>query len=330
MGPFFEVFFVVRRIISCLTDNVLHSHSCDCRTTSCSARVNVWVNHLTDMKGKTCIVTGSNSGIGKETALGLAEMGATVVMAVRNLERGQIALEQILQEVEEPHIELMKCDVASRLSIEQFASEFRSKFDSLHVLVNNAGAVFNKRQMTEDGFERTLAVDYLGPVLLTRELLPILKSSAPSRVLNLCSGLYKSGRVILDDLQSEKKYSSQKIYRNAKLLLMMHSYSLAKKLEGSGVAVNVVLPGFVATNLGKNSGSRMQSLMFGMMKPFQLTPREGAETSVYLASSPEVEGISGKCFSKREVVTTTDISNDEHLQQQLWIKTMEMLGINDY
>jgi len=282
------------------------------------------------MKGKICIVTGSNSGIGKETALALVELNATVVMVVRNLERGHNALDYILQEVEDPHIELMQCDVASRSSIEKFASEFESKFDSLHVLVNNAGAVFNKRQMTEDGFERTLAVDYLGPILLTRELLPLLKSSAPSRVVNLCSGLYKSGQVILDDLQSEKKYSSQKVYRNAKLLLLMHTYSLAKKLEGSGVAVNAVLPGFVATNLGKNSGSRMQGLMFGMMKPFQLTPKEGAETSVYVASSKEVDGLSGKCFSKKEVVTTTDISNDGHLQQQLWIKTMEMLGINDY
>ncbi|TFG97868.1 SDR family NAD(P)-dependent oxidoreductase [Candidatus Thorarchaeota archaeon] len=285
---------------------------------------------MTDMHGKTCIVTGSNSGIGKETALALAEMGATVIMAVRNLERGQVALDYILQEVKEPHIELMQCDVASKSSIESFASEFKSKFDSLHVLVNNAGAVFSKRQVTEEGFERTLAVNYLGPLLLTRELLPLLKSGVPSRVINLCSGLYKSGQVVLDDLQSEKKYSSQKVYRNTKLLLLMHTYSLAKKLEGSGVTVNAVLPGFVATNLGKNSGSRMQDLMFGMMKPFQLSPMEGAETSVYVSSSSEVDGLSGKCFSKKQVVTTTEISNDITLQKQLWTKTFEILGITDH
>ncbi len=284
---------------------------------------------MADMKGKTCIVTGSNSGIGKETAIALAEMGATVIMAVRNLESGQAALEHILQEVNEPHIELMHCDVASRSAIEKFASEFKAKFDSLHVLVNNAGAVINRRQMTDDGFERTLAVNYLGPFLLTRELLPLLKSSAPARVVNLSSGLYKSGRVNLDDLQSEKKYSSQNVYRNAKLLLLMQTYSLARKLEGSGVTINGVLPGFVATNLGRNSGSRMQSLMFGMMKPFQLSPKEGAETSVYAASSSEVEGQSGKCFSKKQVITTTELSNDESLQNQLWAKTIEMLGITD-
>ncbi|MFW9958591.1 MAG: SDR family oxidoreductase [Candidatus Odinarchaeota archaeon] len=285
---------------------------------------------MTNMDGKICIVTGSNSGIGKETALALAEMGASVIMAVRNLERGRAALDSFHHETKELQIELMQCDVASKASIERFVSEFKSNHNSLHVLVNNAGAVFSRRQMTEDGFERTFAVNYLGPFILTRSLLPLLKSSAPSRVINLCSGLYKSGDFVLDDLQSKRKYSSQKVYRNAKLLLLMHTYTLARNLEGTGVAVNAVLPGFVATNLGKNSGSRMQGLMFGMMKPFQLSPKEGAETSVYVAASSEVEGLSGKCFSKKQVVTTTEISYDESLQKQLWAKTIEILGLTDY
>jgi NAD(P)-dependent dehydrogenase (short-subunit alcohol dehydrogenase family) len=285
---------------------------------------------LPEMTGKICVVTGSNSGIGKETALGLVQKGATVVMVVRNHERGQSALEDIVKVTGTNNIELMTCDVASRSSIDRFVSEFTSKYRSLHVLLNNAGAVFSKRQSTEDGFERTLAVNYLGPFLLTRGLLSILKSSAPSRVINLCSGLYKSGEIVLDDLQSERKYSSQKVYRNAKLLLLMYTYTLARKLEGSGVAVNAVLPGFVATNLGKNSGSRMQTLMFGMMKPFQLSPKEGAQTSVYAASSSDVEGISGKCFSKKQVITTTEISTNKDLQEKLWAKTLEMLGLSEY
>jgi NAD(P)-dependent dehydrogenase (short-subunit alcohol dehydrogenase family) len=288
------------------------------------------VNKMTKMNGKICIVTGSNSGIGRETAHALAEMGATVVMAVRNLERGHAALDYILRETKEPHIELMECDVSSRLSIQKFVSEFKTNFDSLHVLLNNAGAIFSRRQVTDDGIERTLAVNYLGPFLLTRELLPLLKSSAPSRVINLCSGLYKSAHVVLDDIQSESKYRSQEVYRNSKLLLLMHTYYLARHLAGSGVAVNAVLPGFVATNLGKNSGSRMQSIMFGMMKPFQLSPKEGAETSVYVATSAEVEGISGKCYSKKQVVTTTDTSNNEALQMQLWTKTLVLLGLAAY
>jgi NAD(P)-dependent dehydrogenase (short-subunit alcohol dehydrogenase family) len=288
------------------------------------------VSDMENLRGKICIVTGSNSGIGKETALALAGMNATVVMGVRNLERGQASLESIVQETGTKTIEMIQCDVASRSSIEKFAAEFKNRHNTLHVLVNNAGAVFNRRQITEDGFERTFAVNYLGPFLLTRELLPVLKSSAPSRVINLSSGLYKSGNVVLNDLQSEKQYSSQKVYRNAKLLLLMHTYSLARKLEGSGVSVNAVLPGFVATNLGKNSGSRLQALMFGMMKPFQLSPKEGAETSAYVASSSEVEGLSGKCFSKKHVVATTNISNDQSIQRQLWTKTLEILGISNY
>jgi NAD(P)-dependent dehydrogenase (short-subunit alcohol dehydrogenase family) len=288
------------------------------------------VSDMENLRGKICIVTGSNSGIGKETALALAGMNATVVMGVRNIERGQASLESIVQETGTKTIEMIQCDVASRSSIEKFAAEFKSRHNTLHVLVNNAGAVFNRRQITEDGFERTFAVNYLGPFLLTRELLPVLKSSAPSRVINLSSGLYKSGNVVLNDLQSEKQYSSQKVYRNAKLLLLMHTYSLARKLEGSGVSVNAVLPGFVATNLGKNSGSRLQALMFGMMKPFQLSPKEGAETSAYVASSSEVEGLSGKCFSKKHVVATTNISNDQSIQRQLWTKTLEILGISNY
>jgi NAD(P)-dependent dehydrogenase (short-subunit alcohol dehydrogenase family) len=152
----------------------------------------------------------------------------------------------------------------------------------------------------------------------------------PSRVINLCSGLYKSGEVVLEDLQSERKYSSQKVYRNAKLLLLMHTFTLARRLEGSGVTANAVLPGFVATNLGKNSGSRTQALMFGMMKPFQLSPKEGAQTSIYAATSSDVEGLSGKCFSKNQVITTTETSTKKDLQEKLWVKTLEMLGLSEY
>jgi NAD(P)-dependent dehydrogenase (short-subunit alcohol dehydrogenase family) len=282
------------------------------------------------MSGKICIVTGSNSGIGKETALGLAQQGATVIMAVRNRERGQSALEEIVQATSAGSVNLMICDLASQSSIRNFVSDFTSKYRSLHVLVNNAGAVFSKREVTEDGFERTLALNYLGPFLLTRGLLPTLKSSAPSRVINVCSGLYKSGEVALDDLQSERRYSSQKVYRNTKLLLMIHTYTLARKLEGTGVAVNAVLPGFVATNLGKNSGSRIQGLMFGMMKPFQLSPKEGAQTSIYAASSSEVESLSGKCFSKNQVIPTAETSTNMDLQEKLWTKTLEMVGYSEY
>jgi NAD(P)-dependent dehydrogenase (short-subunit alcohol dehydrogenase family) len=244
------------------------------------------------MKGRICIVTGSNSGIGKETALALAKMGATVIMVVRSQERGEKARTEIFRQTQGKSVDLMICDLSSMASIRRFAQEFKSKYDRLDVLVNNAGAMFNKRDVTPEGFERTLAVNYLGPFLLTHELLDLLKSSAPSRIINVSSGLAKNGKVDLDDLQSEKNYRGTEaysqvrapVYANTKLMVMMFTYELARRLKGTGVTANVLMPGFVATNLGKNSGSLSSALMFKMVRPMQVSPKKGAETSVYLAS----------------------------------------------
>lgn len=282
------------------------------------------------MKGKICVVTGSNSGIGRETALALAGMGATVVMAVRNQERGQKARNEIVDRTGNNATDMMICDVSSKESIRNFAKTFTSKYDRLDVLINNAGAVFFKRQTTHDGFERTLAVDYLGPFLLTHELLPLLKSSAPSRIINVSSGLHKSGKVDLDDLQSEKGYGGMKVYSNAKLMLIMFTYMLARRLEGTGITVNAVLPGFVATNLGKGGGSLRQSIAFKLVRPMQINAKRGAETSVYLASSDEVKNVTGKCFAKKEETKTSPISYDQGLQERLWNKTIELLGLTSF
>lgn len=279
------------------------------------------------MKDKTCIVTGSNSGIGKETALALAKMDVKVIMVCRNKERGELARSEIIRESSNHSVDLMLCDLLSMSAIRHFAAEFKDKYNRLDVLINNAGAVFNKRQVTPEGFEQTFALDYLAPFLLTHELLPVLKRTAPSRVINLSSGLHKSARIDLDDLQSESSYKSMDAYKNAKLMLIMHTYEIARRLKDADVAVNVVLPGFVATNLGRSSNSVMSRIMFGMMKPFQLSPKDGAETSVYVASSPEVEGVTGKCFEKKEVIETSDTSNDTELQKKLWDITVDLLGL---
>jgi len=279
------------------------------------------------LKDKVCIVTGSNSGIGKETALALAEMGSKVVMVVRNKERGENARSEIIQQSGNDSVDLMICDMCSMDSIRRFALEFMNRYDRLDVLVNNAGAVFNKRQVTAEGFEMTFAVNYLAPFLLTHELLPLLKKTASSRVINLSSGLHKSAKLDLDDLQSESSYKSMNVYRNTKLMVVMHTYELAHRLKDTGVAVNVVLPGFVATNLGRNTGSMMSRIMFGMMKPFQLSAKEGAETPVYVAASPDVEGVTGKCFAKKEIVETSETSYDTELQKQLWDVTTHLLGL---
>jgi NAD(P)-dependent dehydrogenase (short-subunit alcohol dehydrogenase family) len=279
------------------------------------------------MKDKIVIVTGCNSGIGKVTALALAQKGATVVAVVRNQERGQQAVETIVTETGNDDVDMMLCDLSSMSAIRKFTEEFKSKYDRLDVLVNNAGAVFSKRQVTHEGLERTLAVNYLAPFLLTHELLPLLKSSSPSRVINLSSGLASRAELNLDDLQSESGYKSQKVYRSTKLMVEMFTYEIARRLEGTGVSVNAVRPGFVATNLGRNSGSLSSRIMFGMMKRFQISPKEGAETSIYVACSPEVEGITGKCYSKCEVISTSEISYDVEKQKLLWDKTIELLGL---
>ena len=287
------------------------------------------------MQGKICIITGSNSGIGKQTALGLASMGATVVMVVRDQERGENARKEIIKQTGNNSVDLLICDLSSMDSIRRFAKEFKNKYDRLDVLINNAGALFNKREVTAEGFERTLAVNYLGPFLLTHELLDLLKKNAPSRIINVSSGLAKNGRVDLDDLQSEKNYVGTKayssmrapVYSNTKLMLMMFTYELARRLKGSGVTANVLMPGFVATNLGKNSGSLSSSIMFKMVRPMQVSAKKGAETSIYLASSDEVKDVSGKCFAKKKKVLTCLESYDEDVQKRLWNKTESMLGL---
>ena len=289
---------------------------------------------MSELQGKICLVTGSNSGIGKETAIDLAKMGATVVMVVRNKERGEKSQKEIVKQSGNSSVDLMICDLSSMESIRQFSEEFKKKYKRLDVLVNNAGAVFSRREVTPEGFERTFAVNYLGPFLLTHQLLNLLKSSAPSRIINVSSGLAKDGRVNLDDLQGENitgkksvSHARSPFYANTKLMLILYTYELARRLKGSGVTANVLLPGFTATNLGKNSGSLRSSIMFKMVRPMQQSAKKGAETSIYLASSDEVKGITGKCFAKKKETTTCPASYDEDLQRRLWIKTESLLGI---
>ena len=279
------------------------------------------------MQGKICIVTGSNSGIGRATAEGLAKLGAKVIMVVRNQQRGEEARSEIIKTSGNDSVDLMLCDLASMRDIKKFAGDFVSKYSHLDVLINNAGAVFNKREVTVDGFERTLAVNYLAPFLLTREMLPMLKVSVPSRVINLTSGLYVRGRVDFEDLQSARHYSSMTAYANAKLMVLMFTYELARRLEGTGITVNAVHPGFVASNLGKNTRSKRSSIMFGMMRPFQISPQKAAVTPVYLSSSSEVQGITGGYWSKMQERRSSDATYDRETQLRLWAATEDLLSL---
>jgi retinol dehydrogenase 14 len=279
------------------------------------------------MAGKVCVVSGSNSGIGKETAVALAQMGANVVMVVRNEQRGKKALEEIVAKTGNRAVSLMICDMSSMAFIRNFAADIKKKYDHINVLINNAGAEFVRRQVTSEGFEMTFAVDYLAPFLLTHELLDLLKAGAPSRIVNVSSGLAKNGKVNFDDLQNERNYKGMKAYSNAKLMVMMWTYALSRRLAGSGVSVNVLMPGFVATNLGKNSGSLRSAVMFAMVRPMQISAKKGAETSVFLASSDEVSDVSGKCFAKKRPTTTCAATYDIEAQECLWKETIRLLKL---
>jgi NAD(P)-dependent dehydrogenase (short-subunit alcohol dehydrogenase family) len=279
------------------------------------------------MKGKICLITGTSSGIGKETALALADKGATVVMLCRNRERGRTAQKEIIEKTGNESVDLMTADLASQKQILKFADEFKKKYDRLHILINNAGSILRERLVTEDGIEKTFAENYLGHFILTHLLLNLLKAGSPARILNLSSVAHHGASIQFEDLFFEKNYSPMGAYRQSKLANILFTYYLAQQLAGTGVTVNCVHPGLVASNFG-GSGSRLHRFFIALGKPFLLSSKKGSETSVYLASSPEVEGISGKYFVKKTPKKSSRISHDPAIQRRLWEASKKLAGIN--
>ena len=273
------------------------------------------------MEGKICIITGANSGIGKATAIGLAMMNATIVMMCRSKERGEEVQKEIIELTGNKKVDLLLCDLSSQESIRKFVSEFKSKYQKLHILINNAGVMLSKRVISVDGFEMNFAVNYLASFLLTNLLLDVLKKSAPSRIINVSSAAHRMAKMNFDDLQSEKrKYRLMKIYGASKLALMLFSYELSRKLEGTSVTVNTLHPGVVNTNLGQDQSSFSQ----GFAKLFFKKPEKGAETSIYLASSQEVDGITGKYFAKKQQKQSSEESYNEDYAKRLWELSTDM------
>ncbi|TKJ27542.1 MAG: short-chain dehydrogenase [Promethearchaeota archaeon Loki_b31] len=273
------------------------------------------------MEGKICIITGANSGIGKATAIGLAMMNATIVMMCRSKERGEEVQKEIIELTGNKKVDLLLCDLSSQESIRKFVSEFKSKYQKLHILINNAGVMLSKRVISVDGFEMNFAVNYLASFLLTNLLLDVLKKSAPSRIINVSSAAHRMAKMDFDDLQSEKrKYRLFKIYGISKLALMLFSFELNRRLEGTSVTVNTVHPGVVNTNLGQDQSSFSK----GFAKLFFKKPEKGAETSIYLASSQEVEGITGKYFAKKQQKQSSEESYNEDYAKRLWELSTDM------
>lgn len=285
-------------------------------------------NHASEiMKGKICMITGANSGIGKATVIGLAKMGATIVMVCRNKERGELALQDIKKACSNGNIDLMLADLSKQKAIHQFVAKFKEKYQSLHVLINNAGVNLSKRVLTEDGIETTLAVNYLAPFLLCNLLLETLQESKPSRIVNVASSV-QARKFKFDNLNGEKHYHQLQAYSQSKLAVILFTYEFARRIEGMGVTVNCLHPGYVKTNMVKNYRKFVKHF-FPFIGLFMASPKKGAKTSIYLASSPEVEGVSGKYFVKRKEAKSVKSSYDEELAKRLWDISISLTNLDD-
>jgi NAD(P)-dependent dehydrogenase (short-subunit alcohol dehydrogenase family) len=269
------------------------------------------------MNEKICLVTGANSGIGKVTAKALAAGGATVIMVCRNRDKGEAARAKIAGETRNENVDLMIADFSDPGQIRRLAADVKAKYPRLHALVNNAGAYNNKRDLTADGYEATFAVNHLGYFLLTVELLDLLKSSAPARIVNVASEAHRSARIDFDDLSLENGYSGWKAYGQSKLANVLFTYELARRLEGTGVTANCMHPGVVGTNLFNHVGG-LGGKIVRLFTPFMRTPEKGADTIIWLASAPEVEGTTGKYFIDRKERATNPESYDTIIAARLW------------
>ena len=278
------------------------------------------------MQGKICLVTGSSSGIGKVTARELARMGTTVVMVCRNRAKGEAAQKEIQEATGSDRVDLLTADLASMADVRRVANDFRQKYTQLHVLIHNAGGVNSQRKLTPDGYETTFAANYLAPFLLTELLLDVLKASAPARIVNVSSTAHTRGKIDFADLQGEKSYGSWKAYGQAKLALILYTYELARQLQGTGVTVNALHPGVIASNFDQGMDS-FTRLGWKLITPFLSSVDQGAQTTLYLATSPQVEGVSGKYFSNRKETRSSSRSYDEATRQRLWQISEELIQV---
>lgn len=273
------------------------------------------------MEGRICLITGANSGIGKVTAKALAKMNAMVVMVCRDKERGDKAQKEIIEQTGNNQVDLLLCDLSSKEQIRKLVKEFKEKYQNLHILINNAGIMLKKRELSVDGIEMNFAVHVIAPFLLTNLLLDVLKKSTPSRIINVTSAAHRRAKIDFEDLQNKnKKYRLFTVYGISKLGEMLITYELSRKLEGTGVTANAVHPGLVNTNLGRDQSNFSQ----WFARKFFKSPEEGAETSIYLATSPEVEGITGKYFINKEPRQSSEESYNLEYAEKLWKICEEM------
>jgi retinol dehydrogenase-12 len=271
-----------------------------------------------DMVGKVCLVTGATSGIGKITATALATQGAEVIIAGRNQQKTEDTVQQIKTETGNESIQYLLADFSDLQQVRELAASFNQRYSRLDVLVNNAGAFFNTRRETSYGVEMTFLVNHLAPFLLTNLLLETIQGSTPARIVNVSSDAHKQDRMNFDDLGFKSGFSGMKAYARSKLANVLFTYELARRLADSDVTANALHPGHVATDIWKTNFSFIGPALKWVMGLFALTPEQGADNTIFLASSPDIDGMTGKYFVKREPVHSSPVSRDEKIAQRLW------------
>lgn len=281
-----------------------------------------------NMQDKVCLITGATAGIGRAAAFELARMGATLVLAGRSEERCVDTVRQIEEQTGNPSVEFLVADLSVKSQIKDLADEFKDRHKQLDVLLNNAGVINLNRRISSEGIEMTFALNHLAYFALTLQLLDTLKDSVPSRIINVSSDAHRGARIDLNDLEERGRYGGFRAYSRSKLANLMFTYQLAARLAGTGVTVNALHPGLVATNFLSGNGVLGRFLRF-FLAIKGLSPEQGADTSVYLASSPDVETVTGRYFVKRRVVASSRQSYDEETALGLWKASLSMTGLDD-
>jgi len=279
------------------------------------------------MAGKTVLVTGGTGGIGKATATGLAALGARVAITGRDVARTRAAAADIAAAAGNPAVDPFAADMSSQAEVRRLAQEILDAYPRLHVLVNNVGGFWATRRVTADGLEHTFAVNHLAGFLLTNLLLDRLAAGAPARVVTVSSGAHGTGKIDFDDLQGEHDYSAQRAYAQSKLANIMFTYELARRLHGTGVTATTLHPGVVRTGFAAEDPGPMFKFALPLIRPFLKTPRKGAATSIHLASSPAVEGVTGEYFADSKPKTSSESSYDETAAARLWQVSADLVGL---